>query len=75
MKRIILFVIVFSLFLINPVYARSFRNCTDLHRVYPNGVAKSAVAAGATRAIVNLKVYNENKKSDRDKDGIACETS
>jgi len=50
-----------------------FKNCTELRKVFPKGVAKSAKAAGATGAKVNSKVYLENIKSDGDKDGIACE--
>lgn len=53
--------------------AKTFKNCTELHKVYPWGVAKSAKAAGYTGATVNSKVYAENIKSDRDKDGVACE--
>ncbi len=74
MKRILLLVVLSTFVLVNPAAAKSFKNCTDLHKVYPNGVARSVAAVGSTRAIVNLKVYNENRKSDRDKDGIACET-
>ena len=50
-----------------------FKNCTELRKVFPKGVAKSTAAAGTTGAAVNSKVYSENKKSDGDKDGIACE--
>ncbi len=53
--------------------AKKFKNCTELRKVYPNGVAKSAKTAGQTGATVNAKVYAENVASDRDKDGIACE--
>lgn len=53
--------------------SKAFKNCTELRKVYPKGVAKSAKAAGKTGAKVNSKVYMENIKSDRDKDSIACE--
>ena len=53
--------------------SKEFKNCTELRKVFPSGVAKSAKAAGATGAKVNVKVYLQNTKSDRDKDGIACE--
>lgn len=53
--------------------SKTFKNCTELRKVYPKGVAKSTTAAGKTGATVNSKVYMENLKSDRDKDGIACE--
>jgi hypothetical protein len=57
---------------------RAYKNCTELNKVYKGGVAKSAKVknkGGKTKykPTVSLKVYNLNKKSDRDKDGIACE--
>ncbi|MHB1090292.1 MAG: excalibur calcium-binding domain-containing protein [Ilumatobacteraceae bacterium] len=58
---------------IGQVPLREFKNCTELRKVYPRGVAKSAKTAGKTGAKVNAKVYAENIKSDRDKDGISCE--
>ena len=56
----------------NPI--KSFKNCTELRKVYKLGVAKSATTAGSSGATVNAKVYKDNVKSDGDKDGIACET-
>lgn len=53
--------------------SKVFKNCTELRKVYPKGVAKSTRTAGNTGATVNSKVYMENIKSDRDRDGIACE--
>ncbi|HUW86841.1 MAG TPA: excalibur calcium-binding domain-containing protein [Candidatus Paceibacterota bacterium] len=57
--------------------AKVFKNCTELNRVYPGGVARlGAVNAGGTTKKVpkyNKALYLANKKSDRDKDGIACE--
>lgn len=53
--------------------AKKFKNCTELRKVYPNGVAKDAKSATGTQAKVNAKEYADNKSSDRDKDGIACE--
>lgn len=54
-----------------------FKNCTELNKVYPGGVALPGAInqGGATKMmpIINKKVYEANKKSDRDKDGIACE--
>lgn len=59
-----------------------FKNCTALNAKYPGGVAQ----AGVKKNTVNGKkvsfkrvphfstaLYMANKKSDRDKDGIACE--
>ncbi len=62
-----------------PVQAavKVFKNCTELNKVYPGGVARpGAVNAGGMTKITpkfNNKLYEANKKSDRDKDGIACE--
>ncbi len=58
---------------------RSFANCTAMHKVYKHGVAKSSTAAarqvraGYGRPAVKPLVYRANVKSDRDKDGTACE--
>ena len=62
-----------------PTYASSktFKNCTELNRIYPGGVAKpGAVNLGGTtkkEPKYDLALYKANKKSDRDGDGIACE--
>lgn len=53
--------------------SKIYKNCTELRKTFPRGVAKSVKTAGATGATVNAKIYAENVKSDRDKDGIACE--
>ena len=57
--------------------AKVFKNCTELNKVYPGGVAlPGAVNSGGTTKQVptyNKAIYLANKKSDRDKDGIACE--
>lgn len=60
--------------------AKTYKNCTALNKVYKHGVgrkgAKDHVKGNAKRVTnftVNTKVYNLNKKSDRDHDGIACE--
>jgi hypothetical protein len=54
-----------------------FKNCTELNKVYPGGVAlPGAINSGGTtkkEPKYNKALYNANKKSDRDKDGIACE--
>lgn len=55
-----------------------YKNCTELNKVYPGGVAKSASSSnkgGKIRfvQVVNAKVYDLNKSLDRDKDGLACE--
>lgn len=57
--------------------ARTFKNCTELNKVYPGGVALPGAvnSGGATKKIpkFNKALYLANQKSDRDKDGIACE--
>jgi len=54
-----------------------FKNCTKLNKVYPGGIAlPGAVNSGGTTKMepkYDKALYNANKKSDRDKDGIACE--
>jgi len=57
--------------------ARIFKNCTELNRVYPGGVALPGAVnvGGSTKNLPKFSraLYLANKKSDRDKDGIACE--
>lgn len=58
--------------------SKVFKNCTELRKTYPGGVAKSKSSTnqgGKTKKkpTVNAKVYVSNKKMDRDGDGIACE--
>jgi hypothetical protein len=54
-----------------------FKNCTELNKVYPGGVALPGAinAGGETKKEpkYDKSLYTANKKSDRDKDGIACE--
>ena len=57
--------------------AKVFKNCTELNKVYPGGVALPGAvnSGGVTKKApkYDKALYNANKKSDRDKDGIACE--
>ena len=66
--------------------AKKYQNCTQLHKKYPGGVAKTSkvrntkkqngriVPAKSTRSPrVDKALYDKNKGLDRDKDGIACE--
>ncbi len=61
----------------SPSPVKVFKNCTELNKVYPGGVAlPGAVNAGGMTKLppaFDKKLYEANKKSDRDKDGIACE--
>jgi hypothetical protein len=57
--------------------AKVFKNCTELNKVYPGGVALPGAvnSGGNTKKLpkYNKALYLANQKSDRDKDGIACE--
>ena len=61
------------------VSAQSFKNCTEVRKVYPMGVAKSLVAAKRQKnypvnnPFISASVYASLVKLDRDKDGTACE--
>lgn len=55
-----------------------FKNCTELNKTYPGGVAKDAKVrnvGGKTKykPFVSAEIYKLHTKMDRDKDGIACE--
>lgn len=52
---------------------KRYKNCTELRRVYPRGVARDIKSAGSSGATIDPKTYRLNAGSDRDKDGIACE--
>ncbi|MFC5604301.1 excalibur calcium-binding domain-containing protein [Sporosarcina koreensis] len=86
MKRILTGLIAMSLaFLIAsmPIHSANaapakFKNCTELNKTYPGGVAKNAKVknvGGKTKykPFVSAEIYNVHKGMDRDKDGIACE--
>ena len=81
MKRI-LSVLLISIIVVAPstqanAAAKKFKNCTDLNKVYPGGVALPGAinAGGATKKEpkYDKALYTANKNSDRDADGIACE--
>jgi hypothetical protein len=82
MNRIaISFALTITLFILttSPVNAaaKMFKNCTELNKVYPGGVAKPGAVnkGGVTKKepTINAALYKANRKSDRDGDGIACE--
>jgi hypothetical protein len=59
-------------------FEKTFKNCTELNKVYKGGVAKKSGIVnqgGKTKYApkVSAKIYAENKTKDRDGDGIACE--
>ncbi len=56
----------------------TYKNCTELNKKYKGGVARAANGknkGGKTKykPYVSKALYDANKKSDRDKDLIACE--
>ncbi|PEJ58818.1 hypothetical protein CN692_07530 [Bacillus sp. AFS002410] len=58
--------------------AKTYKNCTEMHKDYKGGVARSSSVknkGGKTKfkPVVSKALYDANKKSDRDKDLIACE--
>jgi hypothetical protein len=58
--------------------AKTYKNCTELNKDYKGGVARSSSTkniGGKTKhkPHVSKELYDANKKSDRDKDQIACE--
>jgi len=77
MKRVLVSIFTVALLLgvsLESASAKSFKNCTELTKKYKNGVARSKVAAGSSRAHISATIYAQNKKMDRDKDGVACES-
>lgn len=60
--------------------SKSYSNCTALHSAFPHGVGRSGAhdrVRGSTRPVTNFtrntRLYNQNRGSDRDGDGVACE--
>ena len=81
MKRVITLIICLSLAILampsSQAAAKVFKNCAELNKVYPGGVAlPGAVNSGGVtkkEPKYDKALYTANKKSDRDGDGIACE--
>ena len=81
MKRIIIVGVclglIFGLAPSSQAAAKVFKNCTELNKVYPGGVALPGAvnSGGVTKKVpkYDKALYEANKKLDRDKDGIACE--
>jgi hypothetical protein len=58
--------------------SKTYKNCTAMHKDYKHGVGKPGARDHTSGTpVTNFKkskaIYDKNKKSDRDKDGIACE--
>jgi hypothetical protein len=81
MKRKLSALLVFIFVLVPHTQAnaavKKFKNCTELNKVYPGGVALPGAinSGGATKKEpkYDKALYTAHKSSDRDKDGIACE--
>ena len=81
MKRVVVAGICLGLVIAFPTQsnaaAKKFKNCTELNKVYPGGVALPGAinVGGVTKKEpkYDKAIYTANKKSDRDGDGIACE--
>jgi hypothetical protein len=81
MNRVIMASICLGLVIVFPTQTnaatKKFKNCTELNKIYPGGVAlPGAVNAGGVtkkEPKYDKALYTANKKSDRDGDGIACE--
>ena len=54
--------------------ASIIKNCSDLLKKYPSGIAKSAFTSGTTGALVNKKIYTKYRKLDKNNDGVICES-
>ena len=79
MPSLVLALAVACLLAPSAVSAKVFPNCKAVNKVYAHGIAKNSkvikTANGLTgRPFVSAKQYAANSKSDRDKDGVACET-
>jgi hypothetical protein len=67
------------MFAVTPANAQTFKNCTEVRKVYPMGVAKSLAVAKKQKnypvnnPLVSATIYKTIQKMDRDKDGTACE--
>lgn len=60
------------------VPVKTFANCTAMHRIYKHGVGRRNAhdhtsGTPVTNFFRDNALYAANSKSDRDKDGIACE--
>ena len=53
--------------------SKLFKNCSDLKKTYPSGVALNRISIGNMIIEIRPKVYRANIRLDIDKDGIACE--
>ena len=77
MRRTIVVALVLSFGSVSAVEAapsQKFKNCTELRKKYPKGVALTQAAATKNGAKFSPAVYRANASMDRDKDKAACES-
>lgn len=77
MRRIMFLTLILSLGVATTAQAApstKFKNCTELRKKYPKGVALTQAAAAKSGAAFLPAVYRANSKMDRDKDKAACES-
>ena len=78
-KPLVLLLAIPVLLVASPAHAQTFKNCTEVRKVYPMGVANSLAAAKKQKnypvnnPLVSTTIYKTIQKMDRDKDGTACE--
>jgi hypothetical protein len=58
----------------NAALTTKYKNCTELKKKYPKGVALTKAAASKTGAAFLPALYRANSSMDRDKDKAACES-
>ena len=76
MRRVVFISLILSLGFASAVDAapsKKFKNCTELRRTYPKGVALTKAAATKSGAKYAPAIYRANVSMDRDKDKAACE--
>ena len=59
------------------VKAKTYANCTEINKKYKGGIARNSKVKNkggksTYKPFVSQALYDANKKSDRDKDWIAC---
>ena len=72
--RIALTIVFCLTYVSQPAHAAGFKNCTELRKKFPKGVALTVAAASKTGAKLDPATYRANSKMDRDKDKVACES-
>jgi S1-C subfamily serine protease len=76
MKRVMVLALVLSTGVATVAEAApstKYKNCAQLRKKYPDGVAINFSVVGTSRARIIRPVYLRNQHLDRDRDGIICE--